>query len=84
MILDATASLLADPAIAFADSCAIPGHPMIDHIWRDRLELCSVLIPAPGQPAWKRRALATTERCHDAARDLARKLLNLLRKRLHP
>ena len=84
LILDATASLLADPAIAFADSCAIPGHPMIDHIWRDRLALCSVLIPAPGQAAWKRRALVATERRHDAARDLARKLLNLLRKRLHP
>ena len=84
LILDATAATLADPAIAFADSCAIPGHPMIDHIWRDRLALCSVLIPAPGQPLWKRRALVATERCHDGVRDLARNLLNRLRKRLHP
>ena len=84
LILDATAATLADPAIAFADSCAIPGHPMIDHIWRDRLALCSVLIPAPGQPLWKRRAMVATERCHDGARELARNLLNRLRKRLHP
>ena len=29
--------LLDDPSIARADSCATADHPMIDHIWRERL-----------------------------------------------
>jgi len=31
--------LLADPAIAWVDSCAAPGHPMIDSVWRERRAL---------------------------------------------
>jgi hypothetical protein len=26
------------------DSCATAGHPMIDHVWHERLELCDRLI----------------------------------------
>ena len=29
-------ALLADPAIAWCDSCAAEDHPMIDHLWRER------------------------------------------------
>jgi CelD/BcsL family acetyltransferase involved in cellulose biosynthesis len=47
--LDLTETLLADEAIAFADSCATPDHPMIDHIWRERLPMGDWLIGlAPG------------------------------------
>jgi CelD/BcsL family acetyltransferase involved in cellulose biosynthesis len=47
--LDLTEALLADPTIAFVDSCATPDHPMIDHIWRERLDMADWLIaPAPG------------------------------------
>ncbi len=31
--------LLDDPAIAWVDSCAAPGHPMIDSVWRERRAL---------------------------------------------
>jgi CelD/BcsL family acetyltransferase involved in cellulose biosynthesis len=41
---DLTAALLADVTIRFADSCAIPGHPMIDHLWHDRLAVADVMI----------------------------------------
>jgi CelD/BcsL family acetyltransferase involved in cellulose biosynthesis len=44
MTLDLSESLLADPAIARVDSCATEGHPMIDHLWRERLELSDFLI----------------------------------------
>jgi hypothetical protein len=27
-----------------ADSCATADHPMIDHIWRERLPLCNRLV----------------------------------------
>jgi CelD/BcsL family acetyltransferase involved in cellulose biosynthesis len=44
LMLDVTESLLADPGVARADSCADPGHPMIDHLWRERLALSDHLI----------------------------------------
>ena len=44
VILDATEMLLADAGIACVDSCASPDHPMIDHIWRERLTLADRLI----------------------------------------
>ena len=42
--LDLTEVLLADPTIAFVDSCAAPDHPMIDHMWRERLNMADWLI----------------------------------------
>ena len=42
--LDLTRSLLADESITRTDSCATADHPMIDHLWRERLALCDHLI----------------------------------------
>ncbi len=50
LALDLTKRLLADEAIAQTDSCATAGHPMIDHLWRERLALTDLLI-APGAAA---------------------------------
>jgi CelD/BcsL family acetyltransferase involved in cellulose biosynthesis len=50
VMLDLTETLLADKSIARADSCATAGHPMIDHLWRERLLLSDHLVavrPAP-------------------------------------
>ena len=48
LILDVTKALFEEPGIRLVDSCAIPGHPMIDNIWRERIQMCDVLIGAPG------------------------------------
>lgn len=40
---DLTQALLREGP-AFVDSCAAPDHPMIDHLWRDRLALCDRLV----------------------------------------
>lgn len=32
----ANLSMLADPDVAWTDSCAAADHPMIDHFWRER------------------------------------------------
>jgi CelD/BcsL family acetyltransferase involved in cellulose biosynthesis len=42
--LDVTQALLDDPQVSAADSCATANHPMIDHVWRERLELADLLI----------------------------------------
>jgi CelD/BcsL family acetyltransferase involved in cellulose biosynthesis len=47
LTLDLTRDLLADASLAHADSCATAGHPMIDHLWSERLALVDTLI-APG------------------------------------
>jgi CelD/BcsL family acetyltransferase involved in cellulose biosynthesis len=44
LTLDLTEALARDPRIAFIDSCAIPDHPMIDHIWRERRQIADWMI----------------------------------------
>ncbi len=39
-----TEDLADDTGLARTDSCATADHPMIDHIWRQRLPLCDLLI----------------------------------------
>ena len=50
LTLDLTKELLADASLTQTDSCATAGHPMIDHLWRERLALADLLI-APGAAA---------------------------------
>jgi len=45
LTLDLTRHMCADTAIAMVDSTAMPGHPMIDPIWRGRLAIGDVLVP---------------------------------------
>ena len=78
LTLDLTRHLCADPAIAMADSTAIPNHPMIDPIWRGRMRVGDVLIPL------RRRdplvpIIANALRARDGTRNLARPLVNALR-----
>ena len=48
LMLQATKALLAEPGLTSVDSCAAPDHPMIDHIWRERLPLADRLVqPGP-------------------------------------
>src|SRR5690606_37031550 len=45
LLQKANLDLLDDPAIAWVDSCAAPGHPMIDSVWRERRALIWVNAP---------------------------------------
>lgn len=44
LTLDLTRHLCADPAIGFADSSTDLPHPMIDHIWRQRINIADIFI----------------------------------------
>jgi hypothetical protein len=44
LLLEVTQTLLDDDTITRSDSCATPDHPMIDHIWRERLTLSDQII----------------------------------------
>jgi CelD/BcsL family acetyltransferase involved in cellulose biosynthesis len=72
-----TEELLDDGTIALADSCATADHPMIDHIWRERLPLCDRLIgvrpQAPFSSARYLEAMRSAAIAHaKAARDYFR------------
>ena len=45
LALELTRHLCADPRVALVDSTALPGHPMIEPLWRGRLPIGDVVIP---------------------------------------
>src|SRR5208282_5995647 len=52
LTLVVTEELVDDAATARTDSCATPNHPMIDHIWRERLALCDRLVAVRPQASF--------------------------------
>ncbi len=52
LVHDLTRMLLENTAIRRADSCATPDHPMIDHIWRERLPLADCMVALRPGPAF--------------------------------
>jgi CelD/BcsL family acetyltransferase involved in cellulose biosynthesis len=75
LMLDVTEALLADRAVAHADSCATADHPMIDHLWRERLALSDRLVAVRAAPSTfalacrleqaRRRAIAAAKTVRD-------------------
>ncbi len=63
LLQQANLDLLDDPQIMWVDSCAAPGHPMIDSVWRERRALVWVNVPLSAASDRLRFALLTkTER----------------------
>ncbi len=48
LLQQANLDLLGDARIAWIDSCAAPGHPMIDSVWRERRALVWTNVPLGG------------------------------------
>lgn len=79
LVLYATETLFTESSIKFVDSCAIPGHPMIENIWRDRIEVADVMI-APKSISERRFSLTVnSENLRRFARELARETYYCLR-----
>lgn len=74
LILDATETLIDRDRLALVDSCAIPDHPMINNIWRDRIALCDVMIRAPGLSSTLFRLALAAEKGRRKARATAKTL----------
>lgn len=69
LTLDATKGLFSEPHLALVDSCATPGHPMIDRIWRDRIVMADVLVGAPGASQTAFEAMVWAERSRGSLRE---------------
>ena len=78
LLLDVTQALLDDGSVARADSCATADHPMIDHIWRERLTLSDQLIGVGAGPAFV--GACTLEACRRAMVAAAKSLRDLVRR----
>jgi hypothetical protein len=74
MVIEATRSLFADPAIRLADANAMPGHPMIDRIWRDRIACMDVILAGRGVGSTRFAAVSAALRTKATLRSQAKKL----------
>jgi CelD/BcsL family acetyltransferase involved in cellulose biosynthesis len=81
LLLEATQALLDDPGIAAADSCATAGHPMIDHVWRERLGLADHLVQVGPKHRLAFAAARTLEHLRRAAIASLKRLRDLARHR---
>jgi CelD/BcsL family acetyltransferase involved in cellulose biosynthesis len=80
LMLHATTTLLEDRTLARADSCAIANHPMIDHIWRERLPVADRLIHVGPHGSVAFPLAAALEATRRAAIALAKRGLRLFRR----
>lgn len=80
LALDLTQAALGDASLAAVDSCATADHPMIDHLWRERLLVADLLFAADISSgsdvrfALARGAETARRRAFDAARWLRKRL----------
>ncbi len=76
-----TRALADDPRFDIVDSTAVADHPMIDHIWRERLAIADWLIELrPRDPRFRIALAAETSRRR--LRAAARSLLHTLRQKI--
>ena len=81
VILEATRELLSCGRFGLIDSCAVPGHQMIEHLWRDRIGICDVMIATPGTPDWLFALMVAAERSCRAFRATAKRALYAVLRR---
>ncbi len=81
LMLDATENLLNDKTIKLTDSCAIPNHPMINTIWRDRIVMADVLIGTSGLALWRFRLMVKAELLRRHLREMAKSVFYYLTNR---
>ncbi|MPZ38904.1 MAG: GNAT family N-acetyltransferase [Rhizobiales bacterium] len=80
LLLDVTEAMLSDASIARADSCATPDHPMINHIWRERLALSDRMICVAPRDATLFARVCRLESFRRSAIDAIKRLRKLLRR----
>lgn len=46
LLVEAMRRMLSDPGVSLFDSCAREGHPVVDSLWRDRIDMAQVNLSA--------------------------------------
>lgn len=78
LVAEATRSLVADPAVKRADSCAMPDHFVMNRFWKDRIAIATLVI---GLDKDSGKAVASAAKGLVAARR-SRNLVRLTREKL--
>lgn len=78
--LELTRVLLDDAKIVLTNSCASADHPMIDHIWSERMAIADLLIAVDAGRPQGFAALATRERLRRALRGRLKEIVLHLRR----
>ncbi len=79
LMMEAGRSLSSIPGIRRVDSCAEANHPMVDHVWKDRRAIATMVIGPVGGGALFKAGLAAM-RGEIAARATAKRLIQRFRK----
>ena len=81
VILDATKDFLNNRQIELVDSSADADHPMINNIWRDRIQIADVLIATPNTSELLFKVIVTLKSFHLSARDHIKRLYHSFKNR---
>ncbi|MEM1199742.1 MAG: GNAT family N-acetyltransferase [Pseudomonadota bacterium] len=81
LILEATRDLLSMPGMTLVDSHAIPDHPMINNIWRDRVPIADLMLATPGTPKGLFTLMRHAEEKRQELRQLAKTMYHRHLKR---
>lgn len=79
LVFHATEKLFAENGMVLVDSCAIPGHPMMENVWRDRIEVADVIIASKSISARRFSLTVNSEKLRRTARGIARDTYYYLR-----
>lgn len=81
VILQATETLLDKERLRLVDSCAVPNHPMINNIWRERVAFGDVMIKGEAVSALAFKAATAAEKGRRQARAAAKSLYYRITRR---
>lgn len=79
-MLDLSQAMLDDATLKRVDSCATPDHPMIDHLWRERLALSDWMILLDPRARMQFAKACALEQARNLALTAGRKLRSALRR----
>ena len=73
VLVEAMRDMLEDPSIEMFDSCARPGHPVAESLWRERMTMSDINIACRGADAAILKFCAGLENFKRSAARLARR-----------
>ena len=81
VILDATKDFLDNSKVALVDSSADADHPMINNIWRDRIQVADYLVATPNTSDFLFKVIVKLETFRLTARDFIKHLYHKIKNK---
>jgi len=82
LVYHVTSAQLARPEVDLTDSCAIANHPMIDHVWPDRVEVADVAVQLRSDAPRAFEDACAGERRRRQLRALAKRAVGFLGRKM--